>query len=160
MKRTENQADSSRLKPLSASLEDYLEAIYNLSSGSQDAHSKDIAKLLGVTRPSVTGALRLLKDRKLANYTPYGAVTLTDAGKKAAAEITRKHDVLNSFFADVLGLKKDIAQQTACRAEHALGEEVVRKLLSFIEFVAVESSNGSDMTLKFRKYCRMAIAKG
>ena len=108
----------------------------------------------------VTGALRLLKDRKLANYTPYGAVTLTDAGKKAAAEITRKHDVLNSFFADVLGLKKDIAQQTACRAEHALGEEVVRKLLSFIEFVAVESSNGSDMTLKFRKYCRMAIAKG
>jgi len=153
MRRKTNQTDSA-LKPLSDSLEDYIETIYNLSKESQAAHSKDIAAILGVKRPSVTGALRLLKKRKLANYTPYGAVTLTVAGKKAAAEVIRKHTILNSFFADILGLKQDIAQKTACRAEHALGEQVVKKLLHFIEFVAEESSNGVDMKVKFKKYCK------
>jgi DtxR family Mn-dependent transcriptional regulator len=153
MKKKINQAGLS-LKPLSASLEDYLEAIYNLSNESQVVHSKDIASLLGVKRPSVTGALRLLNGRKLANYTPYGAITLTNAGQKAAAEVTRKHAILNSFFSDVLGLKKDIAQKTACRTEHALGDQAVKKLLRFLEFVADEDSNGVDMKVKFKKYCQ------
>jgi DtxR family Mn-dependent transcriptional regulator len=141
-------------KPLSASLEDYIEAIYNLSRESQVAHSKDIAATLGVKRPSVTGALRLLKARKLAHYTPYGAVALTEAGKKSAEAVIRKHNILNSFFADVLGLKQDVAQKTACRAEHALGEQAVKKLLHFIEFAAEESNNGVDMAAKFKKYCQ------
>ena len=63
---------------LSASLEDYLEAILNLTSESNVARSKDIAKLLSVSRSSVTGALRVLKKKGLANYKPYDYVTLTN----------------------------------------------------------------------------------
>ena len=71
-------------KKLSASLEDYLEAILNLSNTEGHAHCTDIARTLNVAKPSVTGALRTLKEKGLADYEPYGSITLTTEGKKAA----------------------------------------------------------------------------
>ena len=106
---------------LSASLEDYLEAIHNLSAKTGAVRSKDIADNLGVARASVTGALRLLKDKGLANYEPYGPVTLTESGQKIASEVAAKHRVLKAFFVNVLGVNRQDAQRGACRAEHALG---------------------------------------
>jgi DtxR family Mn-dependent transcriptional regulator len=137
---------------LSASLEDYIEAIFNLAGQSSVAHSKDIANLLGVSKSSVTGALRLLKEKGLVNYKPYDSVTLTKAGRAAATEIVRKHNILKSFFVNVLGIEKDIAQQAACKAEHTLGPEVIARLLSFIKFVTKNSEKGYDLADKFKKF--------
>jgi len=137
---------------LSASLEDYLEAIFNLAGKSNVARSKDIAKLLSVSRSSVTGALRVLKEKGLANYKPYDSVTLTKAGRAAATEIVRKHNILKSFFVNVLGIEKDIAQHAACKAEHTLGPEVIARLLSFIEFVTKNSEKGYDLADRFKKF--------
>jgi len=139
---------------LSASLEDYLEAIFNLAGDSDVARSRDIAKSLRVSKASVTGALRALKKKRLVNYKPYDYVTLTDAGKAAAVKIARKHDILKSFFADVLGIHADIAQKAACKAEHALGPDVIAILLRFIEFVTRENKNGYDLATKFSKFCK------
>jgi DtxR family Mn-dependent transcriptional regulator len=139
---------------LSASLEDYLEAIFNLARESNIARSKDIAKLLGVSRASVTGALRILKKKGLANYKPYDYVTLTESGRVAAAEIARKHKILKSFFINVLGIEPDLAQQAACRAEHALGPGIIAKLMSFIEFVTHSGENGCDLTEQFQDFCK------
>ena len=137
---------------LSASLEDYLEAILNLASESNFARSKDIAKSLGVSRASVTGALRVLKKKGLANYKPYDYVTLTKSGQVAAAEIARKHKILKSFFINVLGVEADIAQKAACKAEHELGPEIIAKLLCFIEFVTESSNNGRNLADEFQKF--------
>lgn len=153
MKQKKKQSDLWS-KSLSASLEDYLEAIYNLSIDSQVAHSKDIAASLGVAKPSVTGALKLLVKKGLVNYVPYGSVTLTQAGRTQAAKVAKKHDILESFFMNILGVDHSVAHPTACRAEHVLGEAAVKKLLRFIEFIAQENSNGDDMALKFKEYCR------
>lgn len=153
MKRRKNQSDP-QSKPLSASLEDYLETIYNLSGNSQVAHSKDIAASLGVAKPSVTGALKLLVKKGLVNYVPYGSATLTQAGRTQAAKVAKKHDILELFFMNILGVDHSVAHPTACRAEHVLGEAAVKKLLQFIEFVAQENNNGDDMVLKFKEYCR------
>ena len=139
---------------LSASLEDYLEAIYNLAGDTDVARSKDIAKLLGVSRASVTGALRTLKKKRLVNYKPYDYVTLTEAGKTAADKITRKHDILKSFFADVLGIDANIAHQAACKAEHVLGPQVIAKLLRFIEFVTRSGKNGYNLSKEFERFCK------
>ena len=139
---------------LSASLEDYLEAIFNVSSQSKVARSKDIAKLLSVSRASVTGALRVLKEKGLANYKPYDSVTLTEAGQAAAAEVARRHNILKSFFVNVLGIKPEIAQNAACKAEHTLGPEVIARLLLFIEFVTKNSEKGYNLTDKFKKFCK------
>ena len=139
---------------LSASLEDYLEAILNLVSESSFARSRDIAKSLGVSRASVTGALRMLKKKGLANYKPYDYVTLTETGRIAAAEIARKHKILKSFFINVLGVEADVAQKAACKAEHELGPEIIAKLLCFIEFVTESSNNGRNLADEFQKFCK------
>lgn len=139
---------------LSASLEDYLEAIFNLARESNIARSKDIAELLGVSRASVTGALRVLKKKGLANYKPYDYVTLTEPGRAAAAEIAGKHKILKSFFINVLGVEADLAQQAACRAEHALGPGIIARLMSFIEFVTHSGKNGYDLAEQFQEFCR------
>jgi len=143
---------SGKRQKLSASLEDYLEAIFNLVGESEGARSKDIAEVLGVTRSSVTGALQALSEKGLANYRPYGCITLTESGRVVAAEVVRKHNILKSFFISVLGVDADTAQQAACRAEHALGSEIIGRLLSFIEYVTESHKNGHDVADEFRRF--------
>ena len=138
---------------LSASLEDYLEAIYNLSSEQRVARSKDISNALGVSRASVTGALKTLSEKKLVNYKPYGYVTLTSIGNEAARKIVRRHNIIKSFFIDVLGVDAAIAQEAACKAEHAFGPEIVTKLLSFIDFVTQNKNTGENLAQQFSGFC-------
>jgi DtxR family Mn-dependent transcriptional regulator len=144
---------------LSASMEDYLEAIYNLTGQANVARSRDIAELLDVSKASVTGALRSLKSKGLANYKPYDYITLTEAGEDVAREIVKKHNILKSFFVDVLGIKKEIAQNAACKAEHALGPEVIARLLHFSDFVTQKAEDGFDLTEKFDQFCEKQMEK-
>lgn len=137
---------------LSASLEDYLEAIFNLSSANKVARSKDIAEMLKVSRASVTGALRTLAARGLVNYKPYGLTTLTEAGAETAERVVKRHNVIKSFFVDVLGVDETVAQEAACRAEHALGPEIINRLLRFIEFVD-SGSKGANLSRRFKRFC-------
>jgi len=143
-----------RKQKLSASQEDYLEAIFNLAGESEGARSKDIADMLGVARSSVTGALQVLSEKGLANYRPYGCTTLTKSGRAVAAEVARKHDILKSFFVNVLGVDREIAQQAACKAEHALGPEIIARLLNFIKYVTQSSRNGHDVADEFQRFHR------
>ncbi len=148
-------------RKLSASLEDYLEAIFNLAAGTEGARSKDVADTLGVAKSSVTGALQLLREKGLANYEPYGRVTLTRQGRAVAREVVRKHEVLQAFFMDVLGVEQDTAQRAACQAEHTLGREVIGQLLRFMNYMAAGSENGHDVPGEFRRFCtrRWAASK-
>lgn len=152
--------DSANNQKLSASLEDYLEAIFNVADEAEGARSKDIAEVLGVAKSSVTGALQALSEKGLANYRPYGCITLTESGRAVAAEVARKHNILKSFFISVLGVDPDVAQQAACRAEHALGPEIIGRLLSFIEYVTESHKNGHDVAEEFRAfYQKHAVPK-
>ena len=145
---------------LSASLEDYLEAIFNIAGTSKIARSKDISELLGVSKSSVTGALRLLKKKGFVNYKPYDNVTLTEDGQTAAAEVVRKHNILKSFFVNVLGVEPDEAQKAACKAEHALGLKIISKLLSYIAFVNESNKNGYNLAEQFREFCKQNNRQG
>jgi DtxR family Mn-dependent transcriptional regulator len=145
---------------LSASLEDYLEAIFNLAGESDVVRSKDIAELLDVAKPSVTGALQHLAKKGLVNYKPYGYVTLTSSGAAEAARVAGKHNVIKSFFVNVLGVASENAQQAACKAEHTLGPEVIGRLLCFIEFVTQRGKTGNDLTDEFKQFCKNRLKKG
>jgi len=145
---------SKNIVKLSASLEDYLEAIYNLAGDKNFTRSRDIAEILGVSRASVTGALRLLKEKNLVNYEPYTYISLTESGRLTAAEIANKHQVLKSFFTNVLSVNHETAQQAACKAEHALGPDIIAKLLSFIEFVGENNKNGNNLMAEFQNFCK------
>ena len=137
---------------LSASLEDYLEAIYNLSAVQSVARSKDIARILEVSCASVTSAVRTLSDRKLVNYKPYGYITLTEKGRKVAGRVVRRHDILKQFFADVLGIDSAMAQEAACRAEHTMEPEITTRLTTFIDFLTQSQGSRGNLIQQFQHY--------
>ena len=115
---------------LTASLEDYLEAIKEVIDGSADAHAhtSEIAKRLKVAKPSVTYALGILRDQGYLNYNTSRPVTLTALGEAEASRVIRRHRVLTVFLRDVLKLEEASAGQTACRIEHVIDERVLKRL--------------------------------
>lgn len=120
---------------LSASLEDYLEAIYRIVQDRRVARPKDITKALGVGSSSVTGALRALAKRGLIEYSPHELVSLTELGQGVAEEIVRRHQSLRSFLGQVLGVAPETAERDACLMEHALSGESFHRLVAFVEYV-------------------------
>ncbi len=117
---------------LSESLEDYLEAILELQTMNTVARSKDIAAKLKIKCGSVTGTLKKLADRNLINYEPYGYITLTSQGTKIAKEVTTRHNVFKHFLFKHVALDENIAEQTACRMEHAMNHKNFMKFKAFV----------------------------
>lgn len=120
---------------LSASLEDYIEAIAALAGSSGETRAADIADALSVSRPSVTVALRALASRKMVNYRPYSTVSLTEDGRIHAAAVLRKHSILSRFFNEILGADERLSDSAACKVEHAIGEEITDRLVEFLAFI-------------------------
>lgn len=116
---------------VTAALEDYLEAIFNLCRFDKAARSRDIAELLNVHKSTVTAALKSLGQMNLINYSPYEAVTLTPEGRKLAEDVAIRHSALRDFFINVLKVDKDLAESAACGMEHSVPKEIVEKLAHF-----------------------------
>ncbi|MDR0710133.1 MAG: metal-dependent transcriptional regulator [Spirochaetaceae bacterium] len=112
---------------MTQSLEDYLEMVGFLSDEGE-VRVTDIASRLGVSKPSVLTALKTLEDQGLLEHERYRSVTLTERGKEAAAKIRGRHDFLTSFLHDILGVSRDIAEQDACKMEHVLSEETLKRM--------------------------------
>ncbi len=113
---------------LSTSLEDYLEAVYTLSRADGAARASAVSRLLGVSKPSVNCAIKALAARGLLEHERYGLIRMTPAGLKAGSEIARRHLLLKDFFTSILALAPATAERDACRAEHALSREALRRV--------------------------------
>lgn len=136
---------------LSASLEDYIEAVYTEVLKNGCAKVTDIANNLNVKKASVSGALNQLKKLGLIIYEPYSAVTLTEDGIKHAKIIFQKHVVLADFFENVLYLPKDEAIQNACKVEHVMPKELFSRLNKFSIFIKEYLSDNPDLKAKVKK---------
>jgi len=117
---------------LTSSLEDYLEAIYHLQAKNQGARVKDIARIMDVKMPSVTGALRVLAQKGLVRHDPYHRVELTQSGVECAEGIVEKHKTVKKFLVEILGLQDNEAEVEACRIEHAIKPTTLDKLVHFL----------------------------
>lgn len=140
-------------KMLSASLEDYLEAIFHIVKDKKAVRAKDISKRLKVTASSVTGALRSLSERDLVNYAPYDVITLTQRGEKIAKDVVRRHEALRDFFVKVLMVEEQEADQAACRMEHAVPKTILERFIQFAEFVEVCPRGGAKWIAGFGYNC-------
>ena len=125
---------------ISSSLEDYLEAIADLIDANGHAHSKELADRLQVKMPSVTNALQALAARDLIVYRSHQPVVLTAAGAQTAAVIRKRHQCLCRFFEEVLELSHDEADATACKVEHDIDENVLRKLVALTDVLVTDES--------------------
>ena len=121
------------MQKILSSSQDYLEAILDLSEQSPNVKSIDVAKKLDVSRASVNRAVNLLKEQGYITQERYGDIFLTDVGLQEGKKIRETHDILQSFFVDVLGVSKDTAEQDACMIEHCISEETKQKLKLLVE---------------------------
>lgn len=139
---------------LSASLEDYIEAISHIVDEKKVARGKEIAKRLKVSRASVTEALRSLSKKGLVNYEPYEVITLTEKGKVVAEDVIRRHEALKEFFVKVLAIDETIAEESACRIEHAAPPEVIERLIRLVKYLEICPQGGAELLKGFSEYCQ------
>lgn len=107
------------------SMEMYLETIYILESDHGHAHGAEIAKRLGVSKPSVTKAMKHLKAKGLVNKEPYGSITLTKKGKEVSEKIYSNHRLISMFLEHSLKLDVNEASKNACKIEHVISDDML-----------------------------------
>ena len=117
---------------ISASLEDYIEAIHQISKEKQVVKAIDLSKRLDVNRSSVAEAIKNLTKRELVTY-ENNNLKLTDKGLEIAKEVINRHNTLYNFFAKVLKVEPEEAQLNACRVEHVITENAFKNLTKYIE---------------------------
>jgi len=142
-------------KPLSANMEDYLEAIATLKKQKGVARVKDIGRLLNVKNPSVNAALNTLSNAGLVMHERYGYADLTQKGEVLARDVIARHDTLVTFLTMILGIDKQIAEVDACRMEHSMSKEGFERLAKFIDFVATCPQNEQpEWLISFDHYAK------
>ena len=119
--------------PLSESMEDYLEAIFEIEKRKRYVRVRDVANQLGVSMPSVNGALKNLEARGYINHEKYEYIELTEEGTEKASRISRKHRLISAFLETVLGVDHETADEDACKIEHDLSPVTMEKLARYLD---------------------------
>ncbi len=112
------------------SSENYLETILLLSKKLPVVRAVDIANELDFAKPSVSIAMKHLREKELITFSEQGFIYLTDSGREIAEMIYERHLLLSAWLTS-LGVPEDIATQDACRIEHVISKEsfeAIRKL--------------------------------
>lgn len=104
------------------SAENYLETILILSKKLPVVRSVDIANELGFKKPSVSIAMKNLKEKKYITVMEQGYIFLTDSGREIAEMIYERHEFLTNWLVS-LGVDNEIAAEDACRIEHVISKE-------------------------------------
>ena len=104
------------------SAEDYLEAILRLKEAKGYARSVDISLLLGVTKPSVSVAMKRLRENGYITMDRDGLITLTPSGMDIASRMLDRHHTLTKFLME-LGVDAETAEEDACKMEHDISDE-------------------------------------
>src|SRR3989441_5419870 len=114
--------------PLTPSVEDYLKVIYHLSNQGGFAATSDIAAMLEVAPPSVSGMVKRLSETGLIEHVPYRGVQLTAQGRRAALRMIRRHRLLELYLTQHLGYDWGGVHAEAERLEHAVSDELIDRM--------------------------------
>ena len=113
---------------LSASLEEYMEQIYLLDKEGKKVRVTDVARELGISKPSVNRAINSLADMGYVEHNNYGDIELTKKGKDIAKHIYSKHKALEVFLVETVGISEEKASKEAKNASHYFSLETVMKI--------------------------------
>ena len=128
-------------------VEDYLKVIYRLRD--TKVRGVDIARELGLKKPTVSVALKRMEDMSLVAFDQDRGVVLTEAGENLAREVTGRYDIIYGFLLDI-GVDEQTAHEDACYMEHGISEsslEALQKLRRFLhssDFDAQAHPNKSE----------------
>jgi Mn-dependent DtxR family transcriptional regulator len=117
---------------LHESTEDYLEKILMLTQRNGQVRSIDIATEMGFSKPSISIAMKKLRESGYIEMSDVGLITLTKAGSEVAHRIYQRHQLLTDILT-AIGVSEEEAMEEACKIEHDISEETYRKLRSYYE---------------------------
>ncbi len=120
------------MEKLTFTMENYLEAIFELSFDGKGARVSDIAKRLGVTKASTNSAMSTLAEKGLVINEPYKEIYLTAQGRTVAEATSKKHQTLLSFFTNVLQIDPVTADLDACAIEQVISVDSVHAMREFM----------------------------
>ncbi|MDR1070317.1 MAG: metal-dependent transcriptional regulator [Gracilibacteraceae bacterium] len=119
-------------KKITASLEDYLKAIYLLHKTDASVRLTDISERMSVSKPSAFNAVSQLSDMGLAEHIKFGPVRLTAQGIEAAQNLVAKHEIIKRFLMRALNIGETLAGSEACAIEHTIRDATLAKMASLI----------------------------
>lgn len=122
------------------SVEDYLETILILSKQKPQVRSIDVATELGYSKPSVSVAMKNLRQKNYVVVSDEGYLSLTEEGLKLAATVYERHSVISNWLIS-LGVSQEVAVEDACRMEHDISEESFSAIKKFLQDSADSSKN-------------------
>jgi DtxR family Mn-dependent transcriptional regulator len=114
--------------------DEYLEAIYVLSTEGQTVLGSVLAQYLDVSRPTVTQMIQKLNQEGYVNQTESREIVLTEEGKQRAEVIVRRHRLIERWLTDVLGFDWATAHEEASRLEYAISERVEKRLAEVLGY--------------------------
>ena len=113
------------------SIEDYLETILFLQKKMDNVRSIDIATEMGFTKPSVSVAMKNLRELGYITMASNGYITLTESGLQRAEDVLERHTFLTNWLIG-LGVTEEIAREDACRMEHDISAETFAAIKAYI----------------------------
>ncbi|MBQ1521396.1 MAG: metal-dependent transcriptional regulator [Erysipelotrichaceae bacterium] len=116
---------------LQESGEMYLETILILSQRMENVRAIDIGEEMGYSKPSVSRALKILKENSYINVDKNGYITLSKTGREIAEKIYERHQVLSEILIK-LGIDPEIAIEDACRMEHVISDTSFEAIKKYI----------------------------
>jgi Mn-dependent DtxR family transcriptional regulator len=114
------------------SAEDYLEAMLMLREQKGYIRSVDVADKLGVTKPSVSYAVKRLRENDYLLMNQDGHITLTEKGETIAQRIYERHRILTKILLKI-GVSEESAKADACRIEHDICDETFEAIRRFVD---------------------------
>lgn len=114
------------------SAEDYLESILVLRERCGQVRSIDVVNELGYSKPSVSIAMKKLRESGYISMDTDGSITLNESGLEIASRIYGRHKTITRFFV-LLGVDPAVAAEDACKVEHDLSDETFSRLKEFVE---------------------------
>ena len=117
------------------SAEDYLEAILVITKRRGLVRSIDIANELGYSKPSVSIAMKNLREKNQITVSEQGFIYLTESGKEIAEMIYERHLLISSWLTE-LGVPEEIAVKDACRIEHVISKESFEAVKNYVSSIS------------------------
>jgi Mn-dependent DtxR family transcriptional regulator len=114
------------------SAEDYLESTLIIQEQAGQVRSIDVVNKLGYSKPSVSIAMKKLRESGYINMAGDGNITLTDSGLEIASRIYGRHKTITRLF-ESLGVSSEQAAVDACKVEHDLSEETYGRICAYIQ---------------------------
>ncbi|MFZ3132514.1 MAG: metal-dependent transcriptional regulator [Desulfosporosinus sp.] len=121
---------------LTFTMENYLEAIYELSHEGDGVRVSDIAERLGVTKASTNSAMATLSEKRLITNERYKEIFLTPAGLELAEFTANKHHVIEKFLRVILNVNPSVADEDACAIEHVISNDSIAAMQEYLQRVS------------------------